>query len=134
MKLAIALAPLLLAGCGAGGQMVTVAQILARCDAFKGQPVQAGGYLGECGGYDCHLFADEAAAHKPFRSAPTIGIGFEEGFDRKAKPLQNQYVVITGRVDDASCDGVGGTDRSPGIHPTDIRPWTRAVSAQHDRH
>jgi hypothetical protein len=30
-------------------------------------------------------------------------------------------VVVTGRIDDDSCDGKGGTDRSPGLHPTDIR-------------
>ncbi|MEG3179265.1 hypothetical protein [Sphingomonas sp. LT1P40] len=58
-----------------------------------------------------------------------IGIGGAPGFDLKAAPLQQSYVVISGRMDDGSCDGRGGTDRSPGIHPTDIRAWTTAEGA-----
>lgn len=104
--------------------MVTVAQILAQCDAFKGQPVQAAGYLAECHGYDCHLFTDKKGRETwSFGSNSEIGIGGGHAFDLKAAPFQNSYVVITGRVDKDNCSGAGGADRSVGIEPTDIRAW-----------
>ena len=62
MRARIALATLLAVaatGCSAAGPLVTVDKLLAQCDAFKGKPVQLVGYLGECGGYDCHLAADK---------------------------------------------------------------------------
>jgi hypothetical protein len=119
-----------------------VAEILKRCGAFLGKPVQAAGYLATCQGYDCHLFTSKAGADAWYgyinRGEATaseepkvvIGIGFEsEAFDAKAAPLQRSYVVIAGRMDERSCDGAGGSDRSPGIHPTDVRVWTPAEGA-----
>ncbi|RYD47822.1 MAG: hypothetical protein EOP60_16770 [Sphingomonadales bacterium] len=133
---------------------------MKQCASFLGKPVQASGYLSDCAGYSCHLFADRAAASafdeawkasevaqkevtrgaKPddvsfskawdrVQALWPIGVGFSEPFDRKASPLQHSYVVITGRMDERSCDGRGGTDRSPGIHPTNIRAWTPAEGA-----
>ena len=110
--------------------------------------MQVAGYLGNCAGYDCHLFVDKAGWTESTRvleltkpggplpdPPPSIGIGGEnEAFDRKAAPLQNSYVVISGRVDKDSCDGRGGTDRSSGINPTDIRAWTPAEGAPANTH
>jgi len=41
-------------------------------------------------------------------------------------------VILTGRMDQNSCDGQGGTDRSRGLHPTDVRVWTKAAGAPAD--
>ncbi|MEP9361105.1 hypothetical protein [Sphingomonas sp. KR3-1] len=114
---------------------MTVESYLARCEALKGKPVQLAGYLGECAGYDCHLYAEKARYDAAFAAGAkdrgklaepdaSIGIGGEEAFDRKAAPLQHSYVVITGTVAKDTCTGAGGTDRSAGIEPTDIQPWS----------
>lgn len=153
MRLAAALIALAAAGaCGepasppAADTIHTVAKILKQCGAFLGKSVQAAGYLGTCAGYDCHLFSSKTAAEAWYRyslgSAPdaeepqaVIGIGGgNAAFDAKAAPLQNSDVVITGRMDEHSCDGRGGSDRSPGVHPTDIRAWTPAEGAPGNSH
>lgn len=124
MRLAAALIPLALAGCGsAPSGPIEVAALLAQCDAYLGKPVQLVGYLGECSGYACHLFADEPAAKSAARGS-AIGVASNGDFDAKAAPFQREDVVITGTMDKTSCTGEGGTDRSPGIIPTDIRAWT----------
>ena len=136
MRLAIALAGIWVAGCSAAEQPLALTQLLGQCDAFKGKTVQVGGYLGECAGYSCHLFTGKPGTD-PFVavgsggiSRSDIGIGGDsEAFDRKAASLQNSYVVVTGRIDDDSCDGKGGTDRSPGLHPTDMRASTEAEAS-----
>lgn len=143
----IALPPVLLVGCGARPPF-TVAQYIEQCDALKGKLVSLAGYVEDCGGYSCLLYPDEkgpeqwrrhfgetrAAAYRardglPPSGAPitpkpaTIGIGGTREFDRKAQTFQNRHVVITGLVDTDSCTGEGGTDRSAGLQPTDIRAW-----------
>jgi hypothetical protein len=148
----------LVAGCSAAEPPVPVAKVLAQCDSFRGKIARVAGYLGECAGYSCHLFPDAAAA-KAFDDAWRamglaqreggnnrenvklreawerinalwpMGVGWAEAFDRKAAPFQGSYVVITGRVVSGDCTGRGGTDRSPGIEPTDIRAWTAAEGA-----
>ncbi|RYY28978.1 MAG: hypothetical protein EOP62_01275 [Sphingomonadales bacterium] len=153
------------AACSAAQPPVGAAQILKQCASFLGKPVQASGYLGECAGYTCQLFPDQAAAtafdeawkasnvaqQKVSRGAKPedlglsnawdrvqalwpIGVGFSETFDRNAAPLQNSYVVITGRMDEHSCDGSGGADRSAGLRPTDIRAWTVSEGAPANTH
>ena len=122
---------LLLAGCNAAEPPLrTVNEIIAQCDKLMGKTVRAAGYLGNCAGYDCHLFTDprgwDAAGPGEY---PGIGIGSEGSFDRKAAPFQHSYVVITGRVAKDNCTSAGGTDRSFGIDPTDIRAWTPSEGA-----
>lgn len=138
------------AGCAADVPLVTVDKLLAGCEAFKGKPVRLAGYLGVCGGYECVLAADEThwrayasafnAAHRgqlPERreawsrafAVPLIGVGGNKAFDPKAAPLQYSYVIISGNIAKDSCDGRGGTDRTSGIDPTDIRAWTRSEGA-----
>ena len=139
------------AGCTAAVPLVTVDKLLAQCDAFKGKPVQLAGYLGQCAGYECHLAADKArwaallSALKDTRTSQShakqgealsrvhalrpIGVGGDAAFDRKAAPFQQSYVVITGTIAKDSCDGGGGTDRSYGIKPTDIRAWKKSEGA-----
>ena len=161
MRLGLALGAMLAipaAGCGAAAPLLTVDQLRAQCETIKGKPVQLAGYLGECSGYDCHLAADKdrhrawveafnatrgidradgkkmVAAWDRVNALWPVGIGSAEGFDQKAGPMRNSYVVITGRVDDDTCDGQGGTDRSAGIHPTDIRAWTPAEGAPGNSH
>ncbi len=129
---------------------MTVEQLIAQCDALRGKQVRVAGYIPGCRGYDCALYVDKAAMEKAvgeFRSEmqrrrngelvnpteialpATIGIGRTEAFDRKAANFRNSYVVISGRVDDHSCTGAGGTDRAYGVEPTDIRVWTPAEGA-----
>lgn len=155
LKLALTAFPVaLLAGCGAGRPPLTVAQYLQQCEVLKGKLVSVAGYVDECSGYSCILYSDEsgpakwdrhfgetlAAVHRERDGLPVnrasippepamIGVGESRPFDRKARELQNHYVVITGIVDAHSCTGAGGTDRSPGLHPTDIRAWTPSEGA-----
>ncbi|MEO6218610.1 MAG: hypothetical protein ABIO86_21465 [Sphingomonas sp.] len=139
------------AGCTAAVPLVTVDTLLAQCDAFKGKPVQLAGYLGQCSGYECYLAADkarwaalvsaldnthghqshakQAEAWSRANALWPIGVGGGEAFDRKAGPFQQSYVVISGTVAKDSCDGQGGTDRSSGISPTDIRAWKKSEGA-----
>lgn len=146
--------PALAAGCSAAPPLVTVEKLLAQCSAYLGKPVRLAGYLGECAGYECHLAVDKdrwnafVAAFNDTRGQPTVekqaeawsrvealspvGVGGSEMFDKKAAPFQQHYVVITGRIDDHNCNGRGGTDRSAGIHPIDIRAWTKSEGAPAD--
>lgn len=139
------------AGYTAALPLVTVDTLLAQCDAFKGKQVQLAGYLGECAGYECFLAVDEArwadfvsafnnarGHQSPAKHAEAwsrvnalwpVGVGWEEAFDRKAGPLRHSYVVISGAIAKDSCDGRGGTDRSYGINPTDIRAWKKSEGA-----
>lgn len=153
--LALCAATALLGSCGQAPQLLTVDRYIAQCEALKGKPVRLAGYLGECAGYDCHMTASKQAwdaykdafkrsagdkttpeALKAARAAldemqaiPLIGIGGDEAFDRQAAPFQQRYVVITAQVAKDSCTGAGGTDRSAGIEPSDIRAWTPSEGA-----
>ncbi|NIJ66767.1 hypothetical protein FHR20_003743 [Sphingomonas leidyi] len=153
--LALGAATALLGSCGEP-QLLTVERYLAQCEALKGKPVRLAGYLGGCAGYDCHMTASRQtwdshgdafkraagsakaspegrkaqwAAWNEMQAIPMIGIGGDAAFDRQAAPFQHRYVVITGRVAEDSCTGVGGTDRSAGIEPSDIRAWTPSEGA-----
>ncbi len=143
---------LALTGCGGAVPPVTVQQMLANCDAYRGKPVQLAGYLGECAGYECHLAADKTrydtwvetfnATRGLGKDDPKlsklwprivalwpVGVGGDDAFDRKAAAFQKSYVVIVGSIAKDTCTGEGGTDRSPGILPTDIRAWTQSEGA-----
>jgi hypothetical protein len=110
------------------------------------------GYLGECAGYDCHLAVDRTrydswveafnATRGLRKDDPKlaqlwsrilalwpVGVGGNDAFDRKAAPYQKSYVVIIGSIAKDNCTGEGGTDRSPGILPADIRAWTESEGA-----
>ncbi|RYD68262.1 MAG: hypothetical protein EOP58_01035 [Sphingomonadales bacterium] len=139
-------------GCGAFQPLVTVVELISKCDAFRGKPINLAGYLGECSVYSCHLYPDPvgmAAADEYMRALSSelklavaekrpasstslgpkprsIGMGGGAEFDRKAAQFQNSYVVISGRVAKATCTGEGGTDRSAGLEPTAIRAMTSA--------
>lgn len=152
--LALGAAMALLGGCSQA-PLLTVDKYLAQCEALKGKPVRLAGYLGECAGYDCHMttgrqawdaYSDafrraadttatpearraEREAWEKMQSIPMIGIGGDEAFDRQAAPFQHHYVVITAQVAKDSCTGAGGTDRSAGIEPSDIRAWTPSEGA-----
>lgn len=156
MRLALALgaATALLGGCGEA-PLLTVDRYVAQCEALKGKPVRLAGYLGECAGYDCHMTASKQAwdaymdafrrsadttatpearkaereAWEKMQSIPMIGIGGDEAFDRQAAPFRQRYVVITAQVSKDSCTDAGGTDRSAGIEPSDIRAWTPSEGA-----
>lgn len=135
MKAAVALAGIWVTGCSAAEQPLPLTRLLSQCDSFQGKTVQVGGYLGNCAGRDCHLITGKPGSDR-FVSVESggvwrseIGIGRDEEFDRKAASLQQSYVVITGRVDEHSCDGQGGTDLSPGLHPSDIRASTLSEAA-----
>lgn len=61
-----------------------------------------------------------------------MGVGFNPAVEPRLTAHGNRYVIITGRMDEDTCDGRGGTDRSPGIHPTDVRVWKRSEGAPAD--
>jgi hypothetical protein len=137
VRLAAALALVSLAGCSsAPSGPIEVAALLAQCDALKGKQVQLAGYLAGCEVYGCALYADERQSReseislRTHAAPPTsVGIAPDTAFDRKAAAFQGQYVVIAGRVDSKDCTGEGGTDRSFGLAPTDIRAWTTSEGA-----
>lgn len=154
LVLALGAATALLGSCGQA-PLLTVDRYVAQCEALKGKPVRLAGYLGECAGYDCHMTASKQAwdaynsafrrsagnkttpeerklaraALDEMQAIPMIGIGGDEAFDRQAAPFRQRYVVITAQVSKDSCTGEGGTDRSAGIEPSDIRAWTPSEGA-----
>lgn len=133
MRLVAAFAAILVGGCGGGTPPITALEFLEQCVSLKGKQVAVSGYLDICGGYECHLSTGKPGSDRWIATPDgrtSIGIGGNnEAFDRKAARLQSSYVVITGQVDDHSCDGNGGTDRSAGIHPIDIRASTADEAA-----
>jgi hypothetical protein len=72
---------------------------------------------------------EASAAWDKVQAVPMIGVGGDEAFDNKAAPFQHRYVVITAQVAKDTCTGAGGTDRSAGIEPTNIRAWTSSEGA-----
>jgi hypothetical protein len=118
---------------------LTVSDVITHIDALNGKTVRVKGYLGECTGYDCNLFPDRAGRDawdqwfarlrkgdrsKVFDQPMALGLGEENDFDRKAAPLQNSYVIITGKVTN-ECRYQGQracTDRSTDLKPIDIVP------------
>jgi hypothetical protein len=114
--------------------------MIANIDRLNGQTVRVGGYLPECGGYECLLYESQAdvlrakawfAAAGKEHKMPTyelpdwVGIGGDNDIDRKAAPFVGRYVVITGRADNrCRFHGKWGcTDRGPDIHPGAIEAW-----------
>jgi hypothetical protein len=128
------------AGCGPAPKAKPVAEVVPQIRALNGQIISVSGYLGECAGYECRLFVDEAGRQEFQRAVdrmmrtkeltpwpPHLGIGSgkDHAFDRKAKPFTNSYVVITGTITDRCRDErsePGCTDRSTDLEPTDIAP------------
>jgi hypothetical protein len=129
---------------------MTIRDVIANIDALNGQPVRVAGYIGECRGYECQLFENEAgkvqwdryiadiradaAAGRQLSPGvaepPTLGIGAGENrtFDRAAEPYANSYVVITGRVSNR-CRFNGQPDctgRGTDLEPTHIGSWRRS--------
>jgi hypothetical protein len=126
---------------------MAITDVIARIDALNGQMIRVAGYLGYCGGYECHLYrsvSDKARADRYIQAIsvprerrrippaasypPELGIGPGENFefDRRAAPYNNSYVVITGRVTNA-CRYHGEsacTDRSTDLEPTQIARWS----------
>ncbi|MBV8686081.1 MAG: hypothetical protein JOZ90_09935 [Alphaproteobacteria bacterium] len=128
-------------------RVLSIFEVVANIDALNGRTVKVGGFLPECGGYDCLLYGSEAdgrrvkawtelaRAHRrvPDSELPEgLGIGSDDGFDRKAAPFVGQYVLITGTVDKRCRDHgeMGCTDRAPEIHPKSIRPWQPPAGGQ----
>ena len=159
MRAAVALIPLLLAGC-APAPVATVAEVLASCDAYKGKIARVAGYLADCGGYGCGLFRDRShwrayraawadekriprdADGRPDRKALDavwerinalwpMGVGFNPMVEPRLTVHNDRYVIISGRMNEHSCIGEG-TDRAEGIAPNDVRVWTKAAGAPAD--
>lgn len=138
----------LLAACGLAQEETQkptpIPQVIANIDALDGHTVTVAGYLGECMGYECSLYIDRqdydetrrwladlrARNRLPqFPQPPSLGIGSDNNFDRKAAGFINSYVLITGEVmNDCRWKGERGcTDRSPDIKPTAIASWRGPV-------
>jgi len=137
---------LLVAGCGAAAKPMGVAEVVPEIRALNGKTVRVAGYLGECAGYECRLFVDEAGLHDYERAFAKmmstrdavrrpaylgIGVGEKFDFDARARPFTNSYVVITGKITDACRtpdNAPGCMDRSTDLKPTDIQPWSPTKS------
>jgi hypothetical protein len=123
-------------------EILTVPFVDSRVDALNGQRISVGGYLGECLGHECRLYATKeqfdrdkswfAAAMAangridvPAPAIPAVGIGTgpDDDFDGKAAPFVPSYVIITGAVTNrCRFNGVPDcTDRSTDIEPEAIR-------------
>lgn len=141
-RLSILLACATVAGCEPRkpSEVRTVPYVDARVDALNGQRISVAGYLGDCMGYECELYASKAdhdaferwaalvtatRTDVPLPALPSIGIGSgDDGeFDRIAQPFTRSYVVITGTVTNrCRYKGVRAcTDRSPDVEPAAIR-------------
>ncbi|MEO7240963.1 MAG: hypothetical protein ABIW16_06140 [Sphingomicrobium sp.] len=121
-------------------RVLSVEEVIANIDQFNGKRVRIGGYLGRCEGYDCMLFSNarDQQAFAAFIADPRawgdkqlpdeLGIGWNLAFDQAARPFNNRYVMITGKVSNhcrrhakAVC-----TDRAEDISPIEIAPWRPA--------
>jgi hypothetical protein len=133
-------------GCGSKAPIDTsrtlsVQQVLENIDSLNGRRVKVGGFLPDCGGYDCSLFTNEQQAKDFWRIANNPGrkeklpdfveIGSVRGFDEKAGSMAGHYVVVTGRVTN-ECHPHRCTDRGPDLVPIDIAlsPQRSAVRIQ----
>jgi hypothetical protein len=130
---AIYLLAILCASCNAksvdANRTLTVAEVLQNLDALNGKQVSVAGFLPECGGYDCSLFANEQQAKDFWKIANSrdrkeklpefVEIGFVPGFDEKAGRLAGNYVVVSGRVTN-QCHPGECLDRGPNLIPTDV--------------
>jgi hypothetical protein len=137
------LAPsLAIAACGAPqpAEILTVTFVDPRIDALNGQRISVAGYLGDCMGYDCSLYATKeqhdlfkrwiATARAAERTVPrpdipslAIGSGLDGDFDKQGTPFSRSYVIITGTVTN-KCRFNGEpacADRGTDIEPEDIR-------------
>jgi|1185.fasta_scaffold137224_2 hypothetical protein len=121
-------------------RVLRVEEVIRNIDQLNGKTVRVGGFLGDCFGYDCGLFQDQAewqeeqrwwkAVNAGDKKAPAasnwLGIGGFGVFDAKAKPFNRSYVAITGRINNG-CRYHGKpacTDRADELEPTGISSWT----------
>lgn len=113
---------------------VSVQDVIDNIHAWNGKIVTVDGWLGKCGGLDCHIHPTLADAktialidysNDAWKGAMdrAVGIGYDSKFDQTAEPLQLTRVLLKARVSDR-CRGwfVGCTDRAPDLTPISIQP------------
>jgi hypothetical protein len=145
--IALCALPLMLEGCDRSPQMA-VDRLVPDIERLNGKRVTAIGYLPECLGYECRLFANEADARRaatyftelrsarrpsfePMVKEPIwlgIGVGKNMKFDEQAKPFVGGYVRVTGIVTNR-CRFHGHpacSDRSTDIEPDSIEAGRRS--------
>jgi hypothetical protein len=113
---------------------VSVDEVIKNIHAWNGTVVMAEGWLGECAGLDCRLFstlADARLVAARGNGDPrwldalkrSLGIGYNERFDRQAGPLQFHHVIVVARVSDECRDPPSTTicvDRVADLRPISI--------------
>lgn len=123
---------------------VTVDEFIARIDRLDGQTVSVTGYLGECQGYSCRLYRNEAESADADRAMSDIRAALEEGatdvsgfpypnhsavsigkgsdiFELRAYFYADSYVVITGKATNQCRSGVLACfDRAGDLEPIGI--------------
>jgi len=132
---------ILLVGCSSKPPIDTkrtlsVGTVMQNLDELNGKIVKVAGFLPDCGGYDCSLFANEQQARAFWRIANNphgkeklpefVEIGSVRGFDAKAGPLAGRYVIVSGQVTNECKQGC--TDRGPNLIPTDIELWSQQLN------
>jgi hypothetical protein len=144
--IALCALPLMLEGCARPPE-IAVDRLVPEIERLNGKRVTVIGYLPECMGYECRLFANEAEARQAatyfaeLMSAPRpfeprvkepiwlgIGSGKDMTFDEQAKPFVGGYVKVTGIVTNR-CRFQGQpacTDRSTDIEPDSIAAGHRS--------
>ena len=133
----------LLTGCAfsAPSDAMSVEEVIADIEVLDGKVVTVRGWLGQCGGYDCGLFASlddarivERGDHESGEWLAAmdrrLGIGPNDSFDAMASMMQFQEVIVRGKVD-ATCItgrdpdhpnfGFMCFDRASDIEPQSIR-------------
>lgn len=113
---------------------VSVAQVIDNLNRWDGQIYRIHGWLGECAGLDCAIYAtrndaqtvadgDDSSDAWKRAMVRRLSIASLGDFDNRAAPLQFEEVELIALVS-AECRGWNGgcTDRAPDLYPFDIIP------------
>ncbi len=109
-------------GKGASARIVDVDLIKKNVESLHGKVLVVEGWLGECEGLICSIYPTRDSTLGPYKHS--VPIGFDEKFDRLAKPLQYRRVILTAQVDKTCSTGkVICLDRAGTLRPIDIVAW-----------
>lgn len=130
---------LALVGCSQtakGRKVVRLSEIIANPGAWNGKVVTIEGWLWRCSGIDCHILTSREDLDVLERGARNesiedmdgvfrdhaVSVGFDEQFDRQAKPLQGKHVLLTAKVN-ADHWRSGCLDRCDQLTPVSVQNY-----------
>ena len=114
-------------------EVVPLQEISDNPRQWHGQVVTVEGWLYRCGGNDCSVVPTRSDLETIQEACPgercdlaievfdkrAVSIGYDEAFDRSAKPLEGSHVLITAKVN-ANAWLRPGLDRSDALQPISI--------------